>query len=317
VQKQPIQRRAQQAKPTLVVLAAGIGSRYGGLKQLDPVGPNGEIILEYSIYDALRAGFGKVVLVIRDGMEQALRRRVDRTIARHCEVAYVLQAIESVPEWFAHYHERRKPWGTAHATLCCRDAIDEPFAVINADDLYGRRSYQLIHDFLVSQAVRNDPPSWCMAGWSLDCTLTEHGHVSRGICSVADDGSLLKVEERLRIDRDGDVIRFTEDGERWIDIPGSNIVSMNFWGFTPAVFSVLEERFSSFIECNIENLNEHEFLLPTVVGELITEQQVVVSVLPTGERWYGITYKEDRPVVENAIADLVSRGVYPEQLWEV
>jgi hypothetical protein len=286
------------------------------LKQLDPVGPNGEMILEYSIYDALQAGFGKIVLVIREGMEQSLRERIDRTIASHCEVSYVLQAIDSVPDWFNLHHERSKPWGTAHATLCCRGIIDEPFAVINADDLYGRRSYQLIHDFLVTQADRQSP-AWCMAGWSLDSTLTDYGHVSRGICSVADDGSLLKVEERLRIERDGDVIRFTEDGERWINIPGSSIVSMNFWGFTPVLFSVLEERFSAFLNRNISNLNESEFLLPTVVGELISEQQAVVSVLPTSELWYGITYKEDQPVVKNAIADLVRRGVYPEELWEV
>jgi hypothetical protein len=315
VQQPPIHQKAQSVQPALVALAAGAGSRYGGLKQLDPVGPNGEIILEYSIYDALRAGFNKVVLVIGRGMEAALHERAGRAFAGRCELVYALQTIESVPDWFDRHHERHKPWGTAHATLCCHDLIAEPFAVINADDLYGRHSYRLVHDFLVSRADSR-PPTWCMAGWSLDSTLTEHGHVSRGICSVDDHGYLLKIEERLRIARDGAVISFTEDGERWTEIAGSSMVSMNFWGFTPSLFPILEQRFSSFLAANVDNLNECEFLLPTVVGELLREQQAVVSVLPTPEPWHGITYKNDRPAVERAIADLISRGVYPERLWK-
>jgi len=303
------------SKPTLVVMAAGIGSRYGGLKQIDPVGPNGEIIIDYSIYDALNAGFGKVVFVIKKDIEKAFRERVGKTIEKQCETTYVFQKSEDVPEGFEVPPGRQKPWGTGHATLSCRNVVHSPFAVINADDFYGRSSYQTLCDYLRRARDRDGAYDYCMMGYVLGNTLTEHGHVARGVCTVSQDGYLVEIHERRRIEKSGESVQYTEDGETWIEIPGESVVSMNMWGFTPRLFPELEARFRHFLRENRDNIQKAEYFLPDVVGDLIRENKARVRVLSTNERWFGVTYKQDKPRVKQAIRDLIRRGVYPENLW--
>ena len=303
------------SEPTLVVMAAGIGSRYGGLKQTDPVGPNGEIIIDYSIYDALNAGFGKVVFVIKKDVEEAFRERVGRTIEKRCETTYVFQKIEDVPEGFEVPPGRQKPWGTGHATLSCKNVVHSPFAVINADDFYGRSSYQTLCDYLRSAQDRDGVYNYCMVGYALKSTLTEHGHVARGVCTVDEDGFLVEIRERTRIEKFGEIVKYTKDGETWIEIPGESVVSMNMWGFTPSLFLELEARFPQFLQKNSDNIQKAEYFLPDVVGDLIRENKARVRVLSTNERWFGVTYKQDKPRAKQAIRDLIRRGVYPENLW--
>ncbi|MBL7200588.1 MAG: nucleotidyltransferase [Anaerolineae bacterium] len=300
--------------PALVVMAAGMGSRYGGLKQLDPVGPSGEIILDYSVYDALRAGFGRVVFVIKAEIEDAFREKVGRTIEGQCEVAYVFQRLDDVPEGFAVPPGRAKPWGTAHATYSARHVVDVPFAVINADDFYGRSSFQVLHDHLRT-ARDGNVHDYSMVGFKLENTLTEHGHVSRGVCTVDAEGYLQEVRERTRIQRSGDRIVYTEDGENWTEISREATASMNMWGFTPSLFSELETRFRSFLQENVDRLLKAEFFLPDFVGRLTKEDRAQVKVLPTDERWFGVTYREDKPRVEQAVLDLIRQGIYPHNLW--
>ena len=303
------------SEPTLVVMAAGIGSRYGGLKQTDPVGPNGEIIIDYSIYDALNAGFGKVVFVIKKDVEEAFRERVGRTIEKRCETTYVFQKIEDVPEGFEVPPGRQKPWGTGHATLSCKNVVHSPFAVINADDFYGHSSYQTLCDYLRSAQDRDGVYNYCMVGYALKSTLTEHGHVARGVCTVDEDGFLVEIRERTRIEKFGEIVKYTKDGETWIEIPGESVVSMNMWGFTPSLFLELEARFPQFLQKNSDNIQKAEYFLPDVVGDLIKEKKASVKVLSTNERWFGVTYKQDKPRAKQAIRDLIRRGIYPENLW--
>jgi len=303
------------ANPTLVVMAAGIGNRYGGLKQIDPVGPNGEIIIDYSIYDALNAGFGRVVFVITEDIEEAFREKVGRTIEKRCETTYVFQKIEDVPGGFEVPPGRQKPWGTGHATLSCRNVVHSPFAVINADDFYGRSSYQTLGDYLRSAQDRDGMYDYCMVGYVLKNTLTEHGHVARGVCTVSQDGYLAEIHERRRIERFGEIAKYTEDGENWIEIPKGSVVSMNMWGFTPSLFSELEARFPQFLQKNSDSIQKAEYFLPDVVGDLLKEKRATVKVLATNERWFGVTYQQDKPRVKRAIRDLIRRGVYPEKLW--
>jgi len=302
-------------KPTLVVLAAGIGSRYGGLKQIEPLGPNGEIIIDYSIYDALNAGFGKVVFVIKQDIEEALRERVGKTIEKRCETAYVFQRIGDVPEGFEAPPDRQKPWGTAHATLSCKNVVHSPFAVINADDFYGRSSYQTLCDYLKNAQDRGGVYDYSMVGYVLENTLTEHGHVARGVCTVDQDGFLVEIHERTRIEKFGEISKYTEGGEHWVEIPKGSIVSMNMWGVTPSLFSELEARFPRFLQKNSDNIQKAEYFLPDVVDDLLKETRATVKVLSTNERWYGVTYQQDKPRVKQAIRDLIRRGVYPENLW--
>lgn len=301
--------------PTLVVMAAGIGNRYGGLKQIEPVGPHGEIIVDYSIYDALKAGFGRVVFVITRDIQEAFRKSVGRNVEKRCETAYVFQALEDLPVGFEIPPGRLKPWGTGHAVLSCRKVVDSPFAVINADDLYGPSSYQTLCDFLKSAQDRDDVQTYFMIGYVLRNTLTEHGHVARGVCLVDDAGFLLGIRERTHIEKFGEIIRYTEDGETWVELPGETVVSMNFWGFTPSLFPELEVRFSHFLHRNRDKLQEAEYFLPDVIGDLIQEKKARVKVLPTNERWFGVTYKQDILGVRQAIRDLIHRGIYPENLW--
>jgi UTP-glucose-1-phosphate uridylyltransferase len=304
------------AGPTLVVMAAGIGSRYGGLKQMDPIGPNGELVIEYSIYDALDVGFGKVVFIIRQEIAEAFRSKVGKVVEERCETAYVVQSIQDLPENFLVPAGRQKPWGTGHAVLSCREELDSPFAVINADDFYGHSSFHIIHDHLMDAEDKGGVYDYCMVGYSVENTLTEHGHVSRGICTVSQDGFLMDIHERLRVERFGELPKYTEDGENWIEIPKGTVVSMNMWGFTSSLLLELGSRFPQFLRENRDNLQKAEYLLPTVVADLLGEKKASVRILPTDERWFGVTYRQDVLGVRQAIQDLIDRGVYPESLWQ-
>lgn len=300
---------------TLVVLAAGIGSRYGGLKQMDPMGPSGEIIIDYSVYDALAAGFSKVVFVISKAIEDAFRERIGRTIERQVDTAYVFQRIDAVPLSFVIPEGRKKPWGTAHATLASRSAVDGPFAVINADDFYGRSAYQSVADYLCATAGREDIPDYCMVGYQVGNTLTEHGTVARAECQVDENGYLITAIERTKIARTTGGAQYTEDGVHWMPMPLATPVSMNCWGFTPAVYDHLAAELPRFLAANQANLEKAEFYIPNFVTDLIRAGRARVKVLPTNEKWHGVTYADDKPQVRAALQALVDVGVYPARLW--
>jgi dTDP-glucose pyrophosphorylase len=301
---------------TLVVLAAGIGRRYGGLKQIEPIGPSGEIIVDYSVYDALRTGFERVVFVIRPEIEKAFRERVGRSVEQRCETHYVFQILEDVPAGFRVPPARQKPWGTAHATLACKDAVDGPFAVVNADDFYGRAAYQALANHLQGPVDGNGLDAYCVVGYRLEDTLTDHGHVARGVCAVDRNDNLIEIHERTRIEKHGPGARYTEDQEQWFELPPGTTVSMNSWGFMPSLFGELELRFRRFLGQDPETLATAELYLPNVVNELIREGRATVKVLATKARWFGVTYRQDLPRVQAGIRDLISQGVYPENLWE-
>lgn len=302
--------------PTLIVMAAGIGSRYGGLKQVDPIGPNGEMILDYAVYDALRAGFGKVVFLIRKDIEDIFREKIGRTVEKHVPTVYAFQDIHDIPAGFSIPPERVKPWGTGHAVLSCKGLVDAPFAVINADDYYGPGAFQVLADYLKNAS---DPPGgpydYSMVGYILCNTLSEHGTVARGVCNVTPEGYLSGVTERTRIQEIDDQVRYTEDGADWIPISAHTIVSMNMFGFTPSFMGELESRFPVFLQHNAGNLQKVEFFLPSVVNQLLEENKARVRVLPTGEKWFGVTYPADRAYVQQAIGELIRRGIYPRNLW--
>lgn len=307
--------------PTLIVMAAGLGSRYGGIKQIEPIGPHGATLLDYAVYDALRAGFGKVVFVVNATIEAPFRERFGTTIERHCDVAYVVQRLTNLPPGFALPPERQKPWGTGHAVLSCRDVVGGPFAVINADDFYGHAAFETLSGYLASAEDKDSFYNYCMVGYVLGNTVTEHGHVSRGVCTVDDDGFLVHIRERTHIKRRGATseapaaVAYTEDGATWIDIPAEAAVSMNIWGFTPSLFGELERRFPIFLENNVQNIQKAEFFLPNIVGDMVRERKARVRVLASDAQWFGVTYKEDRPRVERSIRALIEQGVYPENLW--
>jgi hypothetical protein len=303
------------ASTTLVVMAAGIGSRYGGLKQIDPVGPSGEIVIDYSVYDAIRAGFDKVVFIIRKDIEQAFREKVGQTIEQRIDTEYVFQELDKIPEGFKVPENRTKPWGTSHAVLCAAEAVPGPMAVINADDFYGAESFQILGDYLRSAKDTPDVYDWSMVGFVLRNTLSEHGHVARGVCTVDQAGHLQNITERTKIQPFDDGIKYTEDdGQTWHELDGGRIVSMNLWGFTPSLFTELRQRFPEFLRDNMDN-PKSEFLLPFVVDDLIQLGRARVKVLPTDSRWLGVTYQDDKPRVKQAIRDLVDQGAYPENLW--
>lgn len=299
--------------PTLVVMAAGIGSRYGGLKQVDPVGPSGEILIEYSLYDAVRAGFARVVFVITRPIEQVFRERVGERAGRAVEVRYAFQELSDLPAGFAAPAGRAKPWGTGHAALAARAHVDGPFAVVNGDDFYGRRSFQAIARFLT--AARDDAKArYAMVGYPVENTLTEHGHVARGICAVDGDGLLTGITERTRIEPRGGGAAYTEDGAAWHDIPRGTPVSMNLWGFTPGFMRELGARFPQFLRSMPDPLRS-EYFLPGVVDAMVREGAAAVAVLPTDDRWFGVTYQQDKEAVAAAIARMVADGAYPARLW--
>jgi len=301
--------------PTLIVMAAGLGSRYGGIKQIEPVGPHGATLLDYAVYDALRAGFGKVVFVVNQLIEAPFRERFGTTIERHCDVAYAIQRLTDLPPGFALPPERQKPWGTGQAVLSCRGEVNGPFAVINADDFYGRAAFETLSGYLAHAGDKGGFYDYCMVGYVLENTITAHGHVSRGVCTVDDAGFLVHIRERTHIERRGAGIAYTEDGVTCIDIPAQATVSMNIWGFTPSLFGELERRFPVFLETNAHNLQKAEFFLPNIVGDIVQEGKARVRVLASDAQWFGVTYKEDRPRVERAIRVLIAQGVYAENLW--
>ncbi len=303
-------------QPALLIMAGGIGSRYGGLKQVDPVGPHGEIIIDYSIYDALRAGFDKIVFLIRKDIEEIFREKVGRTVEQRVETEYVMQDLGNVPPGFTLPEGRVKPWGTGHAVLCCKNAIDRPFAVINADDFYGAEAFTVLAGHLrEARDPVGGPYNYSMVGFVLRNTLSDYGSVARGVCTVSPDGYLESIHERTRIEKFGEAVRYTENGVDWVDIPPGSTVSMNMWGFTPSVFPELEARFPAFLKRSAGNILKAEYFLPEVVNELLDEGKARVRVLPTSEKWFGVTYPQDRPIVQEAVRARIQQGLYPEKLW--
>ena len=301
-------------KPVLVVLAAGMGSRYGGLKQMDSVAGHGQSIIDYSIYDARRAGFEKVIFVIKRALEEDFRRLVGDRIARGIQVEYAFQELDDLPAGYAVPAGRKKPWGTTHAVLAARDLIHGPFAVINSDDYYGPEAFRLIYDFLSTQDEAAVPQRYAMVSYLLGNTVTDNGSVARGVCRVGEDGLLREVVEHTRIEKDGSDARSTLDGgETWVHLPGSTPVSMNFWGFQRSFVDEGEARFPEFLDRILaENPEKGEFYLPLLVSRLIGEGKAQVQVLPSEDKWYGVTYREDKPGVVAALADMTARGLYPE-----
>ena len=304
-------------KPVLVVMAAGMGSRYGGLKQIDPVDEQGHIIMDFSIFDAKRAGFEKVVFIIKKENEADFKEAVGKRMEEVMDVAYVFQDLQNIPEGYEVPADRVKPWGTGHAILSCLGTIDAPFAVINADDYYGSHAFKMIYDYLTTHED-DDKYRYTMVGYVVENTLTENGHVARGVCVTDENGYLQKINERTHIEKRENGTAYTEDdGQTWTVIPEGSTVSMNMWGFTPSILAELKARFSKFLDENLEkNPLKCEYFLPFVVDELLNEGKATVQVLKSLDKWYGVTYKEDKPVVVAAIQSLKDSGLYPEKLWE-
>lgn len=308
---------------TLVIMAAGIGSRFGGgIKQLEPVGPNGEIIMDYSIYDALEAGFNKVVFVIRKSLEKDFKEIIGKRIEKIVEVAYAYQELEDIPENFrGKWSERVKPWGTGQAILCCKDVVKEPFLVINADDYYGKEAYKVVYEYLAKEFAEKkesggkEPLDVCMAGFVLKNTLSSNGTVTRGICSVDENHMLTDIEETYDIAECGGCAAAKRNGEK-IEIPLDSSVSMNMWGLPTGFFSKLECGFREFLSELDEGELKKEYLLPQIIGEMVQNKEAKVKVLPSHDKWFGVTYKEDKEAVVEGIKSLIDRGVYPERLFE-
>ena len=297
-------------KPTLLILAAGMGSRYGGLKQIDPIGPSNETIIDYSIHDAIGAGFGKIVFVIREGFEKEFKELFNAKLAGKIEVDYVNQEIEKVPEGSSFTPDREKPWGTGHAILMAKSCINEPFAVINADDYYGVEAFTTMADFLMNSISEKE---YGMVGYQLANTISENGFVSRGVCETNDNEHLTTVVERTHIEKLADGIAYKED-EKCTRISGDTTVSMNFWGFTPQLFNHLEEQFKGFLAEEGQALKS-EFFIPSVVAKIIAAGNTNVKVLKSAAQWFGVTYREDKEKAAKAILELVEKGVYPSKLW--
>ncbi|CRZ35474.1 nucleotidyltransferase-like protein [Herbinix hemicellulosilytica] len=298
---------------SLVIMAAGMGSRYGGIKQLEPVGPNGEIIMDYSIYDAIEAGFNKVVFIIRKDLEKDFKEVIGNRIEKLINVEYVFQELDDLPNGYKVQEGRTKPWGTGQAVLCCKNVVNEPFAVINADDYYGKESFRLIYNFLNSE---NDPYVYCMAGFVLGNTLSENGAVTRGICKTDDNGWLVDIVETGGIIRDGNVAKARDKNEKEITIDLDSVVSMNMWGFKPSLFNELKKGFEEFLAELKPDEVKKEYLLPEVVGKLVNSGKVKVKVLKTTDQWFGVTYKEDKDLVVSSIRNLIDKGVYPVKLFD-
>ena len=304
-------------KPVLVIMAAAMGSRYGGLKQIDPVDEEGHIIMDFSIYDAKRAGFEKVVFIIKRENEDDFKEAVGRRIEKVMEVAYVFQELSNIPDGFEIPQGRIKPWGTAHAVLSAIDEIDGPFAVINADDYYGRHAFQAIYDYLTTHED-DEKYRYTMVGYRLKNTVTDNGHVARGVCGLNADKELVNVTERTRIEKRNGGIEYSEnDGKTWTKIDGDTLVSMNMWGFTHSILEEIRDGFPAFLESGLkENPLKCEYFLPAVVSTLLEEGRATVKVLESEDKWYGVTYKEDKPVVVAAVQELKDKGLYPQRLWE-
>ena len=305
-------------QPTLIIMAAGMGSRYGGLKQVDKITDAGEIILDFSLYDAMMAGFNRAVFVIKEENREIFREMVDERAGRFMEIEYAYQKLDDIPEGFTVPEDRQKPWGTAHAVLACRELINGPFVVINADDYYGPDAFVQIYDYLTTHKD-DDVYEYCMVGYQLKNTVTENGHVARDVCELDDKGFLKKVTERTRIMHHGDSIAYTEDdGESWTPLADDTIVSMNFWGFSKSMMDELQNGLPAFLEQALaENPLKGEYFLPGVADRLVQEGKARVKVLTSHDKWYGVTYKEDKEDVKNALQSMKDKGEhYPEKLWK-
>lgn len=298
-------------KPTLLIMAAGLGSRYGSLKQIEPIGPGGEAIIDYSVYDAIRAGFGKVVFVIKKEIEADFQGSLLKRFENRIETSYVFQELDMLPEGFSLPPDRKKPWGTAHAIMISESAIDTPFAAINADDFYGYESFRELNSFLTG---KNKETDYCMVGYKLKNTLSEHGTVSRGLCDIDENGFLRTVTELTKIKQEGAGIVYYENDEI-ISLPEESIVSMNMWGFNETVFQKIKERFSAFLNESV-NDPKAEFYIPTMVDLLIKSGEARVKVLNSNATWFGITYKEDKEAVKRSVLSKIDSGDYPRKLWK-
>lgn len=305
-------------KPVLVVMAAGMGSRYGGLKQIDPVDKEGHIIMDFSIFDAVKAGFEKVVFIIKKENEQDFRAAIGDRLSEKIKVSYVFQELTNLPEGYAVPERRVKPWGTGHAIMSCMGEIDGPFVVINADDFYGSHAFQVAYDYLTTHQDEEGIYRYMMVGYRLENTLTDNGHVARGVCDMDAQGYLADIHERTHIEKRGNGAAYTEDeGKTWIPISGDATVSMNMWGFSESILGELQSRFSAFLEENLKkNPLKCEYFLPFVVDELLKEGRATVAVEKSQDKWFGVTYKEDKPMVMAAIQNLKDQGVYPAHLWK-
>ena len=303
--------------PVLVIMAAGMGSRFGGLKQIEPVSDKGEIILDFSLYDAVMAGFKKVVFIIKEENEAAFRELIDARAGKYIDVEYAFQKLDDLPAGYSVPEGREKPWGTGHAVLAARKVVDGPFAVINADDYYGPGAFQTMYNFL-EKAEDADKYQYCMVGFQIENTLTENGYVSRGVCQLDENSMLTDITERTKIQWQGEKIVFTEnDGETWEELPRGTFVSMNFWGFTSSMMKEMEERFPAFLDkAMVENPMKGEYFLPGVVDQLIQEGKAEVKVLKSMDRWYGVTYKEDKESVVDALQSMKDKGEYPDVLFK-
>lgn len=297
-------------KPTLLILAAGIGSRYGGVKQMDKIGPSGESIIDYSVYDAIRAGFEKVVFVLNPTIEQDFKNIYEPRLAGKIETGYVLQKVNTVPKGVPINTARTKPWGTGHAVLVAKDIIQEPFAVINADDFYGKQAFEKISNFL--ERIGNESNKYAMVGYKLNNTLSENGSVSRGICHSSNE-LLTDVVERTSIIKENNKIIYSDNGGKQ-ELSSESIVSMNFWGFSPLFFKQLERDFISFMEDHSHELKA-EFYIPSVVNELIEDKEATIKVLTSDDQWFGVTYQEDKEITISKINELIKKGYYPDNLW--
>ena len=303
-------------KPVLVILAAGMGSRYGGLKQIDPVDEQGHVIIDFSIYDAIRAGFEKVVFIIKKENEKDFKETIGARVEKFAQVEYVYQELERLPKGFKAPEDRQKPWGTGHAILCCEDVIDGPFAVINSDDYYGPSGFKMVYDFLTTH-TDGDKYNYAMVGYIIENTLTDHGSVSRGVCETDGHGHLTVINERTNVIKKEDHAAYSEDKKVWVDIPKGTTVSMNMWGFTESIMGVLKKGFTKFMEEEVpENPMKSEYFIPKVVGQLVTEGKADVAILTSEDKWFGVTYKEDKEHVVNAVRKLKEDGVYPKELWK-
>lgn len=311
-------------KPVLVVMAAGMGSRFGGLKQITPVTDKGEIILDFSLYDAMMAGFDKAIFIIKKENEAAFRDLLSERAGKYMDIQYVFQELTDLPEGYSVPSGREKPWGTAHAVLSARKAVDGPMAVINADDYYGPGAFQSIYGFL-ENAADDGKYHYCMVGYRIENTLTENGYVSRGVCETSQDGNLSSITERTKIRwsdgldgiESGKIVYTEDDGATWNELAKGTIVSMNFWGFTPSMMKEMENGFPAFLDkAMAENPLKGEFFLPGVVDRLISENKADVRVLRSMDRWYGVTYKEDLDAVKAALQSMKDKGEYPDVLWK-
>ncbi|MCL2436982.1 MAG: sugar phosphate nucleotidyltransferase [Clostridiales bacterium] len=301
-------------EPVLIIMAAGMGSRYGGLKQMDPIGSGGELIIDFSLYDAFMAGFKKAIFIIKKDMEADFRSLMDNKAGNFIDIEYAFQELSDLPTGYHVPSGREKPWGTCQAVLAARHLVDGPFAVINADDFYGADAFHKIYDFLIAA---EDDSKCCMIGYRLENTLTENGHVSRGICDVSEDGFLIGIEERTNIMWVDEEIMFTEDeGKTWSRVPKNAVASMNFWGFSKGIMNEISEQFPAALDkIQKENPLKGEFFLPAAVAQLINESKARFQVLMSQDKWHGVTYREDRASVVSAIQSMKDKGIYPEILW--